>query len=178
MSGNVVNVRKSVSSDSAQPIKMEICDGTSKDTILKRHIVDEEGFQFPLNPLKNAASQPVIAPPVITTNKFGMLTVDLDNTGPSTSSAVPECTEKKLRMPPIVVSAKSVNNDLISKLKMVIDKDVDFEYTRRGLKVRTSSSADYRNTEDTLQKCKIEYFTLNPKSGNFVKYVLTTTSVD
>ena len=97
--------------------------------------------------------------------------VDLDNTGASTSSAAPESTEKKLRMPLSVVSAKSVNNDWISKLK-IIGKDVDFEYTRRGLEVRTSSSADYRNTEEILQKCKIEYFTFNPKPGNFVKYVL------
>ena len=87
---------------------MEVCDGTSKDVIRKRHFVEEEGFQFPSKPLKKAASQPS-APPVVTSNKFGML----DNAGPSTSSAAPETTTKKSRMPPIVVSANSVNINLI-----------------------------------------------------------------
>ena len=55
---------------------------------------------------------------------------------------------------------------------MGISIDVDFEFTRRGLKLRTSSSSDYMNTEEFLQKCKIGYFTFNPNPGNFVKYVL------
>ena len=65
-------------------------------------------------------------------------------------------------MPPIVVSGNGVSNDLISKLKMISGKEASFEYTRRGLKVRTSTSADYRNTEEFLQKCKVEYFTFDP----------------
>jgi len=158
------------SGDGAQSVEMEVCDGTSKDAMRKRHYDDEEGFQFPLKPLKKAASQPS-NPPISMSNKFGMLAVDSDVAGPSTSSTA-EQKGKKSRMPPIVVNGDGVNNDLINKLKLVSGKDASFEYTRRGLKVRTNSSVDYRNTEEFLQKCKVEYFTFDPKPGNFVKYVL------
>jgi hypothetical protein len=102
---------------------------------------------------------------------FGKLTVHLDSVG-SITTAAPEPAVKKMNIPPIVVSPKSLSNDLIRKLNLTIPKDVDFEYTRRGLKVRTNSSSDYKNTEEFLHKWKMEYFAFNPKPGNYVKCVL------
>jgi hypothetical protein len=148
---------------------MEICDVNSKGAIRKRTLVDEKGFQFPAKALKKAASQPVVVPDIATSNMFGKLIVDLHSAGHSTS-ADPEPRMKKVRIPPIVVSPKS--HELIKKLNLIISKDVNFACTRRGLKVRTSSSSDYRNTEEFLHQCKIESFTFNYKPGNFEKYVL------
>ena len=93
---------------------MEVCDSTSKDAAFKRTLVDEEVFQFTTKLLNKAASQSVIAPLLVTSNIFGELMVDLDSAGPSISAA-PESIVKKTRMPPIVVSAKSVSNELIKK---------------------------------------------------------------
>ena len=122
---------------------------------------------------KKACKQP--APkerkPIKTSNPFSVLDRDALEAGPS-STDTPREPQRDKRMPPLVAKFQVVATEEIKMLQDCTKNEINFEYVRGGLKIRTFGAADHKAVISKLKEGGIEYFTFNPNPGQSAKFIL------